>query len=334
MSTALRIVHGNFGRVALLDMDCSLVRHAHPHCHVLLKVEGADTQFVVGNRIHPLTDSVAVLVDGWQPHSYVHDPARPRTLILALYVEPEWLKAFRPGWAASGAPGFFENSPWRGIAGHPNTHDGSRVRDDGGSRMPGRIRSVVVGIDDRRDRALHALEELSEIDPRIERVGMRSADQTRGGLHPPQRRRRSRHRYVGERSRSVARAFLPAVPVVDRLAAEGLSQCGSYGAGDGSRASSRFSRRGNWHAPWVFRPRPFHALLPQQRRRFAERVPASLAPRGLKCCTATSRMRRIGRSRECRVWPFLRFAENNLATRRQGVIGRTFFGCRTRPAQP
>jgi AraC-like DNA-binding protein len=89
-------------------MDCSLVRHAHPHCHVLFKVAGADTQFVVGNRIHALTDSAAVLVDGWQPHSYVHDPARPRTLILALYVEPEWLKAFRPGWAASGAPGFFE----------------------------------------------------------------------------------------------------------------------------------------------------------------------------------------------------------------------------------
>jgi AraC-like DNA-binding protein len=107
MSTALRIVHGNFGRVALLDMDCSLVRHAHPHCHVLLKVAGADAQFVVGNRIHALTDSAAVLVDGWQPHSYVHDPARPRTLILALYVEPEWLKVFRPGWAASGAPGFF-----------------------------------------------------------------------------------------------------------------------------------------------------------------------------------------------------------------------------------
>ena len=57
MSIALRIAHGHFGRVALLDMDCSLVRHAHPHCHVLLKVEGADTQFVVGDRVHPLTDS-------------------------------------------------------------------------------------------------------------------------------------------------------------------------------------------------------------------------------------------------------------------------------------
>jgi AraC-like DNA-binding protein len=109
MSTALRIAHGAFGRVALLDMDWSLVRHAHPHCHVLLKVEGADTQFVVGDRVYPLTNDTAVLVNGWQPHSYVHDPERPRTVILALYIEPEWLMAFRPGWAASGAPGFFSH---------------------------------------------------------------------------------------------------------------------------------------------------------------------------------------------------------------------------------
>ena len=109
MSTALRIAHGAFGRVALLDMDKSLVRHAHPHCHVLLKVEGADTQFVVGDAVYPLTDDTAVLVNGWQPHSYVHNPERPRTVILALYIEPEWLTAFRPGWAASGAPGFFSH---------------------------------------------------------------------------------------------------------------------------------------------------------------------------------------------------------------------------------
>jgi AraC-like DNA-binding protein len=109
MSTALRIAHGAFGRVALLDMDWSLVRHAHPHCHVLLKVEGADTQFVVGDKVYPLTNETAVLVNGWQPHSYVHHPERPRTVILALYIEPEWLTAFRPGWAASGAPGFFSD---------------------------------------------------------------------------------------------------------------------------------------------------------------------------------------------------------------------------------
>lgn len=107
MSTALRIAHGAFGRVALLDMDASLVRHAHPHCHVLLKVEGGDTHFIVSDRIVPLTDTTAVFVDGWQPHAYIHDPARPRTLILALYIEPHWLQVFRSSWAASGAPGFF-----------------------------------------------------------------------------------------------------------------------------------------------------------------------------------------------------------------------------------
>src|SRR5579871_4582614 len=120
MSTALRIAHGAFGRVALLDMDGSLVRHAHPHCHVLLKVEGADTQFIVGDKVYPLTSETAVLVNGWQPHSYVHDPERPRTVILALYIEPEWLTAFRPGWAASGAPGFF---------GHPSGEVSPHIRD-------------------------------------------------------------------------------------------------------------------------------------------------------------------------------------------------------------
>jgi AraC-like DNA-binding protein len=119
MSTALRIAHGAFGRVALLDMDWSLVRHAHPHCHVLLKVEGADTQFVVGDKVYPLTDNTAVLVNGWQPHSYVHHRQRPRTVILALYIEPEWLMAFRPGWAASGAPGFFN---------HPSGDVSPRIR--------------------------------------------------------------------------------------------------------------------------------------------------------------------------------------------------------------
>ena len=107
MSKALRIAHGAFGRVALLDMDYSLVRHAHPHCHVLLKVEGGDTQFQVDDTMYPLTDLSAVLVNGWQPHSYVHVPDRPRTLILALYIEPEWLQIFRPGWVVSGGPGFF-----------------------------------------------------------------------------------------------------------------------------------------------------------------------------------------------------------------------------------
>ncbi len=110
MSDALRIARGPFGRVALLDMDRPLVRHAHPHCHVLLKVEGADTQFLVRDRIAHLTDESAVLVNAWEPHAYDHDPTRPKTVILALYIEPHWLGHFRPNWAASNAPDFFEET--------------------------------------------------------------------------------------------------------------------------------------------------------------------------------------------------------------------------------
>ncbi|MBY0612427.1 MAG: AraC family transcriptional regulator [Beijerinckiaceae bacterium] len=117
MSDALRIAHGAFGRVALLDMDRSLVRHAHPHCHVLLKVDGDDTQFLVGDHVAPLTDDIAVLVNAWESHAYIHDPRRKNALILALYIEPDWLRSFRPNWAASRAPGFFEKSAG-GVTGH------------------------------------------------------------------------------------------------------------------------------------------------------------------------------------------------------------------------
>jgi AraC-like DNA-binding protein len=106
MSTALRIVHGGFGRVALLDMDRSLVRHAHPHCHVLIKVGGADTKFAVGSRLVELTDQQAVLINAWEPHAYVHDERRPRAVILALYIEPDWLNCFRSNWGANSANAF------------------------------------------------------------------------------------------------------------------------------------------------------------------------------------------------------------------------------------
>ena len=108
MSDALRIAHGAFGRVALLDIDAPLVRHAHPHCHVLIKAEGADTQFVVRDCLVPLTRNDAVLINAWEPHHYAHDPARPRTIVLAPHIEPDWLVQFRPNWTASGAPGFFQ----------------------------------------------------------------------------------------------------------------------------------------------------------------------------------------------------------------------------------
>jgi AraC family transcriptional regulator len=108
MSNAIRIFQGKFGRVALLDMDRPLVTHAHSQCHVLLKASGADTFFAVRDRLHPLTDETAVLVNSWEPHCYAHqNPDAPRTVILALYIEPVWLCEIEKRLTSSGQPGFF-----------------------------------------------------------------------------------------------------------------------------------------------------------------------------------------------------------------------------------
>ena len=108
MSSAIKIFQGRFGRVALLDMDAPLVGHAHPHCHILIKAGGADSAFVVRGERAPLTDDSVVLVNAWEPHAYVHEPpSTERTVILALYIEPQWLADLQMSLALSGHPRFF-----------------------------------------------------------------------------------------------------------------------------------------------------------------------------------------------------------------------------------
>jgi AraC family transcriptional regulator len=109
MSAAIRIFQGKFGRVALLNMDAPLVFHAHHHCHILLKVAGGDAAFAINEALQPLTDDAAVLVNAWEPHAYRHPPenAGQRTVILALYIEPQWLAAIQHPLAYGSASGYF-----------------------------------------------------------------------------------------------------------------------------------------------------------------------------------------------------------------------------------
>jgi AraC-like DNA-binding protein len=107
MSRALNIFQGRFGRVALLDMDRSLVTHAHRACHVLLKFGGADTAFQVRDKFCPLTDETAVLVNAWEPHAYTHMVDVPQTIILALYIDPIWLATVDRQLICSGHSQFF-----------------------------------------------------------------------------------------------------------------------------------------------------------------------------------------------------------------------------------
>ncbi|HVL75208.1 MAG TPA: AraC family transcriptional regulator [Noviherbaspirillum sp.] len=107
MTTALRIAQGNFGRVALLDMDAPLVTHAHSQCHVILKASGADSAFYVSEERLPVTDRTAILVNAWEPHYFHSEPDFPRTVYLVLYIEPKWLAALHDPLRLSAHPGFF-----------------------------------------------------------------------------------------------------------------------------------------------------------------------------------------------------------------------------------
>lgn len=91
MAKALRIQHGSFGRLALLDLDHSLIVHAHPQSHMVIKCGGADAWFNVGDRSVPLTRRSLALINDWEPHSYVHKSSSDHTLVMALYLERQWL---------------------------------------------------------------------------------------------------------------------------------------------------------------------------------------------------------------------------------------------------
>lgn len=108
MSSAIKIYQGRFGRVALLDMDAPLVQHAHHHCHLLIKAAGPDTSFMVRDELQPLTDDNAVLINPWESHAYVHNGnTEQHTIILAMYIESDWLTEIQHPLSPSGHLEFF-----------------------------------------------------------------------------------------------------------------------------------------------------------------------------------------------------------------------------------
>ena len=120
MSHAICEYRGEFGRIALLDVDRPLVMHAHPQCHVLLKARGMDAHFAVRGTAQALRDDTAVLINAWEPHAYVQvGEQAPDTVFLALYLDPVWLRGIDRCLQDAASPRFFE---------HPVRRFGSELR--------------------------------------------------------------------------------------------------------------------------------------------------------------------------------------------------------------
>jgi AraC family transcriptional regulator len=129
LTKALSILRGRFGRVALLDMDTSLVDHAHPHFHLIFKASGPDQNFVVEGQTVPLRSDMLVAVNSWKQHAYVHRQGAERTMFLALYIEPAWLAEADRAFIDCAAPGFFPR------AGIPIANEINRLRSNLVRRM-------------------------------------------------------------------------------------------------------------------------------------------------------------------------------------------------------
>jgi len=107
MSDPLRIIHGLFGRVVLVRLDHSMVLHAHRDCHIVFKIGGADIQFGINGREYPVTGQSALMINAWEPHFYNHREAKEKTVLLAFYLQPQWLKELDRRFAHSAHPKFF-----------------------------------------------------------------------------------------------------------------------------------------------------------------------------------------------------------------------------------
>ena len=92
MTRAVRIVQGDFGRLALLDMDQPLVVHAHSQCQLIFKCGGMDSAFRVEENELLLDERHGVLINSWAPHQYLHRADSASAIHLSLYIEPEWLE--------------------------------------------------------------------------------------------------------------------------------------------------------------------------------------------------------------------------------------------------
>jgi AraC family transcriptional regulator len=90
MARVLSIVTGVFGRACLLDKDRKVSTHAHPEPHVLLKIGGEDLEYEVSDVVAPCTRDKVVLVNAMEIHGN-RSIGNGRSIILALYLSPEWL---------------------------------------------------------------------------------------------------------------------------------------------------------------------------------------------------------------------------------------------------
>lgn len=110
MSKAMRILHGDFGRAMLIQLDRSVTEHAHRTCQLLFRVDGAEIDVSVRDQRYRLNEQNVVMLNAWEPHAYECAEQQSPVTALSIYVDPAWLKKNDRSLSCSMHPRFFSQT--------------------------------------------------------------------------------------------------------------------------------------------------------------------------------------------------------------------------------
>lgn len=90
MSRAIAVLHGQFGRATLYQLNKAMATHAHREAHLAFLLEGAPCEITVSGNANSANFEQTVAVNPWQPHSFEPGDYENGSLFLVLYIKPIW----------------------------------------------------------------------------------------------------------------------------------------------------------------------------------------------------------------------------------------------------
>ena len=107
MNRPIRVFDGRFGRLILLEVSASGMPHAQSEPTILLKHDGADTEYLIGDELVPLTRADIAFVNANEMYADRRHPRTAATRLVVLHASGEWLRESFPAvFGASGGSPF------------------------------------------------------------------------------------------------------------------------------------------------------------------------------------------------------------------------------------
>ena len=96
MNRPIRVFDGRFGRLMLLEVSAPGTPHAHGEPTILLKHDGADTEYLIGDELVPLTRADIAFVNANDMHADRRRPGSAATRLVVFHTSGEWLRESFP----------------------------------------------------------------------------------------------------------------------------------------------------------------------------------------------------------------------------------------------